>query len=70
MKDVTLQNCQLKDCEIYGATLKNVDCRGSQLDGVKANAKDLKGVIVDYQQALDLADCLASMLGIRIIKDE
>jgi uncharacterized protein YjbI with pentapeptide repeats len=68
-EDVIFKNCELSAFEIYDAKLKNVDFRGSHFEGLKAHAVDLKGAVIDYQQALDLASCFASMLGIRVIKD-
>jgi hypothetical protein len=62
-------NCKLQDIELYDAKLKNVDFRGSQIEGLKAHPKDLKGAIVDYQQALEMTEYFASLLGIRVIKD-
>jgi uncharacterized protein YjbI with pentapeptide repeats len=69
LKNVKFENCQLQKSEIYGAKLDNVDCRGTSLQGLKANASDLKGLVIDYQQALDLAEYFASVIGIHIVKD-
>jgi uncharacterized protein YjbI with pentapeptide repeats len=66
MENVAFVECDLSEAEFYDAKFTNVDFRTSRLSGIKAHPADFKGMIIDRQQALELADHLAVLLGIRI----
>lgn len=61
-KEMTIHECDLSGCEIMHASMKGMDLRTSVIDGIAVDLKDLKGCIVNYEQALSLAQLLGIII--------
>lgn len=61
---MSFHNCDLSEAQFYEAKLNNVDFSGARLDGIKIGALDLKGAIIYQQQAIEMAEQLANLLGL------
>ena len=61
-KNVSFENCDLKDSQFSQAKLNNVYLKGSNIENIKINKDAFANVTVDTKQAL----YLASLFGLKI----
>lgn len=62
LKDVYIDTCDFAGCEIQDTSLSNIDLSTSNIDNIVVVPECLKGVIVNAEQAI----ILAQLLGIRV----
>ncbi|MDD3241647.1 MAG: pentapeptide repeat-containing protein [Bacilli bacterium] len=62
---ISLSKNNFTRCEFIDTKLDKIDFSSSNIDGIVVSISDLKGMIVNYEQAVELT----SLLGIKIKKD-
>jgi uncharacterized protein YjbI with pentapeptide repeats len=68
-EDTVFSKCDLRNAIFYNGSLAGTDFRTSELLGLKAFAPDLNGAIIERRQAIELAEQLADLLGLKLTND-
>lgn len=62
-KDIDVDKCDFSCCEIHETPLRGIDFSNSNIEGIAVLADNLKGVKVNSEQAI----ALAQLLGIQVV---